>query len=95
MPSVDPRPSFPKDDRVFVPELAHDASYLAASAKIANLSMRVRFAIGFIRTKQEQRQEALSAFVQTCGAMSLTRQRVAESETPGQRSLLSDVMAKI
>ena len=77
-----------------MPELAHDASYLAASAKIASLSMRVRFAISFDRTKQEQRQEALSGFVQTCGAMSLIRRRVAESETPGQRSLLSDVAAK-
>ena len=45
IPSVDPIPGVPTEFRLVVPDDAHEASYFAASARIANLSMRVREAM--------------------------------------------------
>lgn len=39
-PPAEPTPSLPSESRFFAPELAQDASYLAASARISSLVWR-------------------------------------------------------
>ena len=53
IPSVEPSPELPRELRVVVPDDAQDASYFAASDRIASLFRRVVVIRTGYRTKKE------------------------------------------
>lgn len=80
MPSVDPKPPF-FESRLLVPDEAHDASYLAASARIASFSWELSWDILFLlRSVERQVYSEILYYGQTshcsdssCGARIGTR----------------------
>ena len=68
MPSVEPSPLPSALDRLAVPDEAHDASYLAASAKISSFSRTSSWAIGSIYVQGGPKSSRDDAMVRPCHA---------------------------